>query len=246
MPAAGARGRHYHRLMIKRSIALALILAAALGTAAAETVRGEVLEARDADIYTYMRLKTANGETWAAVPKTAVVKGSQVAITDAMVMNNFKSNALGQTFDKIVFGSIATGGAAAAAHGGGTMAQMPMGMPAPAVTAPATAIKVTKAKGKDARTVAEVVGGKDKLKDKAVTVRAQVVKANFGIKGKNWLHLQDGSGNAGAGTNDIAVITNDKAAVGDVVTIKGTVRTKVVIGPGYEYDVLVDSATVSK
>ena len=42
------------------------------------------------------------------------------------------------------------------------------------------------------------------------------------------------------------MITSDKAAVGDVVTVKGTVRTNVVVGPGYEYDVLVDSATVSK
>ena len=114
--------------------------------------------------------------------------------------------------------------------------------PAPA----AKPIKVDKASGPDARTVAEVVTGKAGLKDKSVLVRAQVVKVNTGIMGKNWLHLRDGSGSAADGSNDILVTTRDIAALGDVVSVKGTVRTDVNLGSGYTYAVLIEDAAVRK
>jgi hypothetical protein len=79
-----------------------------------------------------------------------------------------------------------------------------------------------------------------------VQVRGQVVKVNLGIMGKNWIHLQDGSGAAADGSNDILVTTQDKAAIGDIVSAKGTVRTDVNVGPGYAYAVMIENATVGK
>jgi hypothetical protein len=64
--------------------------------------------------------------------------------------------------------------------------------------------------------------------------------------GKNWFHVQDGSGAAGAGTNDILVTSKDTVAVGDVVHIKGTVRTDVKLGSGYDYAVLIEDASLKK
>jgi len=64
--------------------------------------------------------------------------------------------------------------------------------------------------------------------------------------GKNWLHLRDGTGAAADGTNNVVVTTKDEAAIGDVVTAKGVVRTDVDLGSGYTYKVLVDSATLQK
>jgi hypothetical protein len=112
--------------------------------------------------------------------------------------------------------------------------------------AAAAAAPVPKATGADARTVAEVVLGKAGLKDKAVVIRARVVKVNNGIMGKNWLHLQDGTGQAKDGSHDILVTSRDTAAVGDIVTARGTVRTDVTVGPGYAYAVLVEDASVRK
>jgi hypothetical protein len=79
-----------------------------------------------------------------------------------------------------------------------------------------------------------------------VLVRAQVVKVNLGIMGKNWLHLQDGTGSAADGSNDILVTTQDRVAVGDVVSARGKVRTDVNLGGGYAYAVLIEDAAVSK
>jgi hypothetical protein len=203
---------------------------------AAMTVKGEILETQNVDSYTYLRLKTSTGEIWAAVPTTTAKKGAQVTIGNAMTMENFESKTLKKKFDRIVFGQLVEPGAVPAAPYGAV----------PAGPAGGTAIKVAKASGPDARTVAEVVKGKSGLKDKTVLVRGQVVKANLGIMGKNWLHLQDGSGAATDGSNDILVTTQDKAAVGDVVSARGVVRLDVNLGSGYAYAVLIENAAVSK
>jgi uncharacterized protein YdeI (BOF family) len=215
-------------------------------TVFAAPLKGEVLEVRDAPPYTYLRLKTGEGETWAAVTQVPVKKGAQVSIDNPMVMENFQSKSLGRTFDKIVFGTLAGPKAAAPAAQAMPHAGMGTRPGAPAAAASVPVVKVAKATGSDARTVAEVVTGKTALKDKSVSLRGQVVKANLGIMGKNWFHVQDGSGSAGAGTNDLLVTSKDVAAVGDVVDIKGTVRTDVKLGSGYDYAVLVDDASLKK
>jgi hypothetical protein len=229
-----------------RSALSAILLAAAYAAVAAAlppagSLRGEVLETRNVDGYTYLRLKTAGGETWAAVPSTNAKPGAQVTIGNTMVMENFESKTLKKKFDKIVFGQIVDpaggpAGGSAAAPPASPQAAAPMAQP----------IMVAKAAGPDARTVAEVVTGKAKLKDKSVLVRGQVVKVNAGIMGKNWLHLRDGSGSAADGSNDILVTTKDTAALGDIVSIKGTVRTDVNLGSGYTYAVLIEDAVVRK
>jgi hypothetical protein len=237
---------------MKTSVALAALLISAAAFAAAPgapaaPVKGEVLEVREAAPYTYLRLKTREGETWAAVMTVPVKKGAQVTIDNPMVMKNFESKSLKKTFDTIVFGTIADPNAPAAAAKSSPQAAMGGAQAggAPAAAKPPV-VKVAKATGADARTVEEVVAGKAALKDKSVSLRGQVVKVNANIMGKNWIHVQDGSGSAGAGTNDILVTSKDLAAVGDVVTVKGTVRTDVKLGQGYDYAVLIEDATLRK
>jgi hypothetical protein len=103
-------------------------------------------------------------------------------------------------------------------------------------------VKVAKASGPNAHTVAEIMNNKGELKDKPVVVRGKVVKYTPGVMGKNWLHLQDGSGSAKDGTNDIVVTTLDEAKKGDVVLAKGVVRIDRDLGSGYFYKVLVEDA----
>ncbi len=134
--------------------------------------------------------------------------------------------------------------AATAAHAmPGAGASTPHGA---APTAAAPVKKVAKATGPDARTVAEVIAGKAALKGKPVLVHAQVVKVTPGVMGKNWVHLQDGSGKAADGTHNVIATTKDTVAVGDVVNAKGTVRTDVNIGAVYSYAVLIEDAVLRK
>lgn len=107
-------------------------------------------------------------------------------------------------------------------------------------------VKVAKATGPDARTVEEIVSGAAKLKGKPVVVRGTVVRFTSGVLGKNWVHLQDGSGSASQNTHDVLVTTQDEAKIGDVVLVKGTVRTDLDLGSGYSYKVVVEEAKLQK
>jgi hypothetical protein len=225
---------------MKRTIAACLFLLAGFTWAgegpAPGTLKGTVLEVKDVESYSYLRLKTKDGETWAAVSRTPLKKGAQVTIENATVMTNFESKALKRTFPTIVFGNLA----GAAGMSSAEMAKAHGGM------APKSAeigdVNVPKASGADARTVAEVVTGGAALKDKPVAIRGKVVKYNPGIMGKNWVHLRDGSGSEKDGSNDLLVTTLDATQVGAVVLVKGTVRTERDFGAGYAYKVLVEDA----
>jgi hypothetical protein len=62
--------------------------------------------------------------------------------------------------------------------------------------------------------------------------------------GKNWIHLRDGSGSPSDDTNDILVTSASETKVGDVVTVKGVIRTDKDFGSGYAYKVLIEEATI--
>ena len=116
------------------------------------STKGEVLEVTDVDNFTYLLLKTPNGETWAAVRKAPVKKGDTVTVENATVMTNFESRTLKKSFPAILFGSLAgaPGGAAAdhsmaAAHAGAAKPEIDLAN-----------ISVPKASGANARTVAEI------------------------------------------------------------------------------------------
>ena len=205
------------------------------------SIKGKVLEVLDAGSFVYLRLQTKDGETWAAIAKAPVKKGAEVTIENATTMTNFESKTLHRKFDQIVFGSIAMSGTGAAA--GGDMAAMHAGV---AKTADVGDVKVAKASGPDARTVAEIVARKADLKDKTVVVRGKVVKFTGGVLGKNWIHLRDGSGSAADGTNDVLVTTTDEAKIDDVVLVKGVVHLDRDFGSGYSYQVLIEEASVKR
>ncbi|MDP1832607.1 MAG: hypothetical protein Q8K67_11155 [Geothrix sp.] len=205
-----------------------------------EPLTGEVLERLDAPPYCYLRLKTAKGEVWAAIPEAKAEKGAEVTVANAMLMTDFPSKTLNRTFAEVYFGTLATADTASPAAGNNPHAQAGQ-------TATAAKVgKIGKASGADARTVSQVWAQKDGLKEKSVTVRGKVVKYSTGVLGKNWMHLQDGSGNRTKGTNDITVTTQDEVAMGDTVTIRGVVRVNKDFGAGYSYAVIIEDAKVVK
>jgi RecJ-like exonuclease len=83
---------------------------------------------------------------------------------------------------------------------------------------------------------------KDKLSGQRVQISGKVVKVNNGIMGKNFFHVQDGSGKSGA--NDLTVTTQDVVKVGDQVTVTGVVTVNRDFGAGYSYPLIVEEATV--
>jgi hypothetical protein len=90
---------------------------AAEGTAAAQgepssvpetTLEGTVKEHIDVSQYTYVRLATDAGDSWAAVYRAPVKDGARVRIENAAKMTAFHSRELNRDFDAIWFGSLAS------------------------------------------------------------------------------------------------------------------------------------------
>jgi hypothetical protein len=200
--------------------------------APSNTLTGSVVETLDAPGYTYVHIKTASGDEWAAVPATKIQKGSTVSIAVQMPMENFESKTLKRKFNRVLFGTIAT-------DRGSAPPVMPM---TSAAAVDPGDVNVAKADG--GKTIAEVWAQKATLKDSPVIVRGKVVKFLPSIMGKNWLHLRDGSGSPKAGDNDLTVTTNDIVKVGDVVTVKGTLHTDKDFGAGYSYAVIIEDGSV--
>ena len=197
------------------------------------TFAGSVLETMDSGGYTYIKLSTQEGERWAAVSLAKVKVGDPVTIVNAAVMYDFEAKSLGRKFDQIIFGTL-----------GGSMPSSPR---AGKRTESVENIgPIPKLAGADGHTVAEVWAERAQLKDKPVSLRGKVVKFNRGIMGKNWLHLQDGTGTHEASDFDLTVTTNDEATVGDIVVVRGVVHVDKDFGAGYSYPVLVEDAKVEK
>lgn len=199
---------------------------------ASDSIQGKVLEVKNTDSYTYLLLKVDSKDTWVAVGLSTVKVGSTVTVENPMEMKNFESKALKKTFPSIVFGNLAgTGGESGKPHGAAT------------VDASSIDVKVAKASGPNAQTVADLVNKANALNNKPVEVHAKVVKVNFGIMGKNWVHLRDGSGKGDDGSNDILATTKAEPAVGSTVTAVGTLRTNKDFGSGYAYKVMLEDVS---
>lgn len=232
-------------------LALALAVPGSVISSYAEeapALRGKVIETMNSSGYTYVRIESNGKKLWLAIPETKVAKGQTLSFAPGMEMQNFESKALKRTFDSIIFSGGVLGQQGKESEmkspGGKVGSEMKSpGSKGSAVTATET-IKVDKAAGPNAYTVAEIHKNSKKLEKKKVVVRGKVVKVSAGVMKKNWIHLQDGSGDAKAGTNDLVVTSNDLPEVGNVVTVSGTLYNNKDFGAGYKYAVIIEKASI--
>ena len=94
------------------------------------------------------------------------------------------------------------------------------------------------------KTVAAVYKDKAALTGKTISATGKVVKVNNGIMGRNFVHVQDGTGDAKTGTNNLVVTSKQTAAVGDKVTISGVVVLNRDFGSGYSYPLIIEEASI--
>jgi hypothetical protein len=213
--------------------------AAPAGMAAGGNLGGEVAETFNSGGYTYVRLKTPGGELWAAGPEGQIQVGQKLELVGAMAMQNFHSASLNRDFAEIWFAaSFAAPGQSLPAdmeteikkaHGGVAVGKSDGDFSG--LTTPSGGLKV-----------AEVNTRRTELAGKTVRVRGKVVKSLTGIMGRNWLHVQDGSGDGE--TADLTVTSGTSAKVGDTVLIEGVLSVDKDFGSGYFYKAIVEDATV--
>ena len=223
---------------------------------------GKVLETMDGGGYTYVNLQNGSEKVWVAIPLTKVKVGQQLALMPGFEMKNFTSKGLNRKFDKVIFsGGLADAekiemsqSAIKAVHqgvpGGQQGAPAAKAAPAAATAKPTPAAaknqKVTKAKGPNAYTIAEIYAKSKKLEKKPVVIRGRVVRVSQKIMKRNWIHLVDGTGSSAKKTDDLVITSKDLPKEGDVVTVSGTLYNNLDFGSGYRYNVLIQDAKFKK
>lgn len=203
---------------------------------------GTVVETMSTGNYTYVKVDTGSEKIWAAAPQFQVKVGDKVTFPEGVPMKNYHSKTLKRTFDLVYFVSNIT--VAGVNHISSQFSEGRHGGTQSHTSAPSS-VKVDLSgikKPEGGKTIAEIYAEKDVLSGKKVMVRGKVVKFSSQIMGKNWIHLQDGTGSQG--TNDLTITTSSGVKVGDTVLATGVVVKDKDFGYGYVYSVIMEDAKI--
>lgn len=186
--------------------------------------------------YTYLKVKESGAENWIAVTRMEAAAGDTYFYNEGMEMKNFESKELNRTFESVYFVQ--------------EISKEPIieGIPVPAghkgkgEGIKTDAISVAPADG--SVSISELYTKRADYAGKTIKMKGQVVKINDEVMGKNWIHIQDGTGSES--DFDLTITTMDKVAMNDVVTFEGTIALKKDFGYGYFYEVIMEDAKLVK
>lgn len=190
-------------------------------TQTANVAPAQVREVLRGDGRVYVRVEEGAWDFWVMAPHTQVQPGAFVLLGKGPLRRGFTSAQLDRTFDEII--------------------ELPAVTVVDEQTATAS-LRVEPVPG--GRTVAQVYAQRQTLSQQTVRVRGRIAKANKGIFGKNWYHLQDGTGDPDQGTHDLTITTQADLEVGDIAIAEGTLTINKDLGFGYFYAAIVEDGSL--
>jgi len=230
---------------------------------------GTIKETRDVSEYTYCLVSDGKAKKWIAIPRTEVKIGEPVTFSNGLVMKDFYSKTLDRHFDEVIFCTGINGQPIVSntESGHGEMPAMPpehgmpstgaqcpvdknppMGMTSHSMASPSPIafkdIHVTKAEGKNGFRISELYQKASDLSGSKIRVQGKVVKVLPNIMKKNWIHIQDGTGDPEKNTHDLTITSLQSPAVGDTVTVSGTLKRNADFGSGFTYDIFIENAAI--
>ncbi len=207
-----------------------------------QVVAEEVLQTGS---YTYVRVADSDSGYWLAINKAEIVVGATYFWSRGAPMFDFFSKELKRKFPTIYFIDDFTdqpmtaekknGQANAAAM---QAAQMRGRQPVPQ----REGLHVPRAEG--GITIGELYAKPADYSGKVVKIRGEVVKFAGAIMSKNWIHLQDGTQEAGK--YDLTITSADSVKVGETVIFQGVISLNKDFGAGYTYEVIMEGAKILK
>ena len=198
---------------------------------------GKILQVQKIKGYTYLKVDQNGTLKWVTIANLPVKKGDIIGYDDRLTMKDFKSKALGKTFDEIIFAT-----------------KVFLEQKVPQVESLQTVFDVPhetetveKAPVKEFYTIEEIYRFRKSLAGKTVVVKAKVNKVSHQIMKRDWVHLRDGSGNEKLQTDEL-VFTAKKTEikVGDHVIAKAKIVVDKDFGFGYFYRILGEEAEFIK
>lgn len=189
-----------------------------------------VAEKLNTDKYTYLRVKENEEEYWIAITRREVKVGATCYYRGGLMKKNFQSKEFNRVFETVyLVGEFRDENEGGNATGGGIPAGSEALEPPKNVQRAPGALKIS-----------DLVANAAKYNGKTVKITGKCVKINPMIMGRNWLHIQDGSGK----NLDLTVTTTETVSLGSVVTLEGIWATNKDFGAGYKYDYILEAAVL--
>lgn len=214
----------------KITIALAT-LACSFSLQAGDVYEGVVVDVLNGGGYTYLQIEDAKKKYWVAVGGVKIEKGTEVRFTEELRAKDFDSPSLGRKFDEIVFASNLQYRTKVPESGNLALIS--------------EQVKESPYKEKDTLSVKEAMQSCMTLSGKNIKIRGKVVKATPDILERNWIHIQDGTGE-GSEVGRIVFTSKELPKVGEIVTASGVVAVDKNFGSGYVYKIIVENSTFGK
>jgi len=200
-----------------------------------------VIEKKQVMGYDYLKVNENEREMWVAIAVAPVNVGDKIGYDKKTVMQNFRSKSLGRTFKSIVFANKLYLFKEPKKHE--TMKSM--------LFSNSSKIKnITKKKidkhfvKKEFYTVEEVHMFAKELENQIISVKATIHKIAPQIMKRDWVHLNDKTGNDLKNTDDLVATTKHASVkVGDKVIVTGKVAINKDFGYGYFYPVIIEKAS---
>jgi hypothetical protein len=191
-----------------------------------------VKEILNTEKYSYLNV-TEDGETyWIAIPRKEVQLGNTYYYKGGLLKKNFESKEYNRVFETIYLVS--------------DVISHPSNSGIPEWTEAITkeessnaSVHVVPVEG--SIKLSELFSNLEKFEGKLIQVTGQCVKVNPKIMGRNWIHIQDGSGDG----LDLTITTTEHVNLDATVTFEGSIGLNRDFGAGYKYDVIMEKATLN-
>lgn len=188
------------------------------------------VEILEAERYTYLKVKEGVNTFWIATGKFDAKVGNEYFYRGGLLKTDFESLEHKKVFDKIYLVSEIIDAAAHPGSNGGMVNTPPADMNIKESKNVTGAIKLN-----------ELIAQKTKYRGKQVIVSGEIVKANYGIMGKNWYHIQDGTKTGGKNC-DFTITSSENLPMGAKIGFEGKLVLNKDFGSGYKYDILMEDA----
>jgi len=176
--------------------------------------------------------------------------GAKVTFDEQMVMRNFTSKTLKRTFKTVLFASRLKMDTSTQKSEKTTANEEAKAIQNahenPVITTQTKTDDTNQTiKGATLHTIEQIYAQAHDLNNTVIRVKGRVVKVLEDIMGRNWIHLQDGTGTQG--TNDLVFTSkNITVTVGDEVNATGLLKTNIDFGYGYAYSVIIENSKFTK
>lgn len=222
-------------------IAVLIVMVAGCGNNSGDGLTTiKVKEVEQVANYTYLLVKGKGPEYWVAVPTMEASVGETYQYQGGMVMEDFYSEELEKSFDKVVFLEALFSEKGSSEQESTPLEQGSQQLDYEAmVTIEKSDVEV--AAGKGTVSIADLFSNPGTYEGKKIRVKGEVTKFNAAIMQRNWVHIQDGT--EYEGKFDLTATSLESFEVGSVVTLEGILALNKDFGYGYSYEILLEEAT---